>query len=87
MIHLFQRVCKPHGNFPSMHVALSVPAVGACFMAGGPLLGSLTLVWAILVALSTLFTKQHYILDVLAGLLGGVLIFVLTYWFMIVGGY
>lgn len=79
-IDLFQKTCKPYGNFPSMHVALSVPVVGANFIAAGPTVGSVTLVWAILIALSTLFTKQHYILDVLAGLIGGTLIYSLTYW-------
>ena len=67
LINLFQKTCKPYGNFPSMHVALSVPVVGANFMVFGPTAGSITLVWAILIALSTLYTKQHYILDVLAG--------------------
>ena len=66
-----------------MHVALSVPVVGANFIAIGPTAGSLTLIWAILIALSTLYTKQHYILDVLAGLTGGVLIYSLTYWLML----
>lgn len=83
LIHLFQQTCKPHGNFPSMHVALSVPVVGANFVAVGPIAGSVALVWAISIALSTLFTKQHYILDVLAGLAGGALIYTLTYWLML----
>lgn len=78
MINLFQKTCKPYGNFPSMHVALSVPVVGANFLAIGPTAGSVTLIWAILIALSTLFTKQHYILDVVAGLVGGTLIYYLT---------
>jgi membrane-associated phospholipid phosphatase len=82
MLSLFQKTCKPYGNFPSMHVGLSVPVVVANFMVGGPVIGSITLLWAVLIALSTLFTKQHYVLDVLAGLLGGILIFVLTYWLM-----
>lgn len=83
LINIFQKTCKPYGNFPSMHVALSVPVVGANFMVAGPTMGIVTLVWAILIALSTLFTKQHYILDVLAGLVGGVLIYSLLYWLMI----
>lgn len=82
LIVLFQKTCKPYGNFPSMHVALSVPVVGANFLVAGPAAGSIALLWAILIALSTLYTKQHYILDVLAGLIGGVLIYSLTYWFM-----
>jgi membrane-associated phospholipid phosphatase len=85
MIDLFQKTCKPYGNFPSMHVALSVPVVGANFLVAGPTAGSISLVWAILIALSTLYTKQHYILDVLAGLIGGVLIYTLTYWLMMMG--
>jgi hypothetical protein len=83
MLGLFQKTCKPYGNFPSMHVGLSVPVVAANFLAGGPILGSITLVWAILIALSTLYTKQHYILDVLAGLFAGVVIFGLSFWFML----
>jgi len=80
MLGLFQKTCKPHGNFPSMHVGLSVPVVVAVFFVAGPLLGSLTLLWTVLIALSTLFTKQHYILDVLAGFLGGCMILALVFW-------
>ena len=82
MIKLFQKTCKPYGNFPSMHVALSVPVVGINYMVIGTTVGNITLLWAILIALSTLYTKQHYILDVLAGVIGGALIFSLTYWLM-----
>jgi membrane-associated phospholipid phosphatase len=82
LIALFQQTCKPYGNFPSMHVALSVPVVGANFHAVGPFMGSIAFVWAVLIALSTLLTKQHYILDVLVGLLGGILVFALTSWLM-----
>jgi hypothetical protein len=55
MINLFQKTCKPYGNFPSMHVALSVPVVGANFMVAGTTVGSITLLWAIMIALSTLY--------------------------------
>ena len=83
LLSQFQKTCKPYGNFPSMHVGLSVPVVAANFLAGGMLMGSLSLVWAVLIALSTLFTKQHYILDVLAGVFSGVLIFSVTFWFFL----
>jgi len=83
LIVLFQKTCKPYGNFPSMHVALSVPVVGANYLTAGPAAGSITLLWAILIAVSTLYTKQHYILDVLAGLFGGITVYLLTYWFML----
>jgi membrane-associated phospholipid phosphatase len=83
MIHLFQSICKPYGNFPSMHVALSVPVVFLNYMAEGPVIGSITFIWAILIALSTLFTKQHHILDVLAGFSGGLLIFGTVYLILI----
>lgn len=83
LLGIFQKTCKPYGNFPSMHVGLSVPVVAANFLAGGPVIGFISLVWAILIALSTLYTKQHYILDVLAGVLGGLVIFTLTTWFML----
>lgn len=76
---LFQKTCKPYGNFPSMHVGLSVPVVAANFMTGGPVIGGVMLAWAVLIAVSTLFTKQHYILDVLAGIAGGAVISALVY--------
>lgn len=75
MLGTFQKMCKPYGNFPSMHVGLSVPVIAANFIAGGPLIGMFILLWGILIALSTLFTKQHYIVDVLAGMVGGMAIF------------
>lgn len=84
MIKAFQFICKPYDNFPSMHMGLSVPAVGAGYMVGGPLVGSLMAAWAVLIALSTLFTKQHYIWDVLVGALGGVVIYLLLYWLIMV---
>lgn len=80
MLATFQKTCQPYGNFPSMHVGLSVPVVASNYLVFGPLIGSLTLVWALLIALSTLFTKQHYIFDVLAGALGGGLIYGLAGW-------
>jgi membrane-associated phospholipid phosphatase len=83
MLGLFQKTCKPYGNFPSMHVGLSVPVIAANFIVGGPAIGSIIFIWAVLIALSTLFTKQHYILDVLAGFMGGAVISALAFWLII----
>jgi membrane-associated phospholipid phosphatase len=58
----------PYNCFPSLHVAHSfVSALTAWRLHCG--LGIVATACAALVALSTLFTKQHYVLDVLAGVL------------------
>ena len=74
LLNRFQQTCKPYGNFPSMHVGLSVPVVIANYLTYTPLTGGIMLLWGIFIALSTLFTKQHYLWDVLAGLVIGLLI-------------
>ena len=53
--------------FPSLHVAHAFVSAFACWhvhRSVGVGLG----VWAFLIGLSTLFTKQHYALDVIAGI-------------------
>lgn len=67
LITWFQGICKPYGNFPSTHAAFTVVTVTIGFVVGGPALGGLFLVWAGLILWSTLATKQHYVLDILAG--------------------
>jgi membrane-associated phospholipid phosphatase len=68
----FQRFCRPCGNFPSIHVAFSALTVLTGFAVGGQVVGWLLLAWAVLIAVSTLVTKQHYVLDVVSGgILGG----------------
>jgi membrane-associated phospholipid phosphatase len=58
----------PYNCFPSLHVAHSfVSALTCCRLHRR--LGLATLLCASLVALSTLFTKQHYVADVIAGIL------------------
>ena len=52
--------------FPSLHVAQSFIAALACYHVHRGV-GKVALVWAALVGVSTLFTKQHYVLDVVAG--------------------
>ena len=57
----------PYNCFPSLHVAHSFVSAFACHRVHRRL-GRLALGAAALVALSTLFTKQHYVLDVVAGI-------------------
>ena len=58
----------PSGNvFPSLHVAHTF-MITFLLSLERPRLGRLLLVMSILLALSTLTTKQHFIADVLAGL-------------------
>ena len=57
----------PYNCFPSIHVAHSFVSALACYRVHRTL-GLVTLSCAALVGISTLFTKQHYIADVLAGI-------------------
>jgi membrane-associated phospholipid phosphatase len=56
----------PYNCFPSLHVAHSFVSALACSRVRRDL-GIIATIAATLVALSTLFTKQHYVLDVIAG--------------------
>ncbi len=56
----------PYNCFPSIHVAHSFVSALACYRVHRGL-GLTTVACAALVAVSTLFTKQHYVADVVAG--------------------
>lgn len=58
----------PYNCFPSLHVAHSFVSALTCYRLQRRL-GLAALLCASLVAVSTLFTKQHYIADVIAGIL------------------
>lgn len=57
----------PRNCFPSLHVATAFVAALACWRVHRGV-GLATVLWASLVAVSTLFTKQHYVADVIAGI-------------------
>jgi membrane-associated phospholipid phosphatase len=57
----------PYNCFPSLHVAHSFVSALTCYRLDRRL-GVAALVCASLVAVSTLFTRQHYIADVVAGI-------------------
>jgi membrane-associated phospholipid phosphatase len=58
----------PYNCFPSLHVAHSFVSALTCYRVHRGV-GIVAMICASLVGLSTLFTKQHYILDVVAGIL------------------
>ena len=58
----------PYNCFPSLHVAHSFVSALTCYRVHKNT-GVVAIVCASLVGLSTLFTKQHYVLDVIAGVL------------------
>lgn len=57
----------PYNCFPSLHVAYSFLAALTSYRVHRGL-GLAALLWAAVVGVSTLYTKQHYILDVVAGI-------------------
>ena len=58
----------PYNCFPSLHVAHSFVSAFTCFPVHRKV-GGVAVFCASLVAVSTLFTKQHYVLDVIAGVI------------------
>src|SRR5215813_5793423 len=54
--------------FPSLHVALAwISAIGV--LNERKIFGALVCLWAVMITLSTMTTKQHYFIDVIAGLI------------------
>ena len=71
----FQRASKPYNSFPSMHVAYGIYSALVVGQFSSVPFGLALLAYAVLVALSTLFAKQHHLLDVFAGALLAVGVF------------
>jgi membrane-associated phospholipid phosphatase len=67
LLAAFQRTSKPFNSFPSMHVSFCIFCALSVLGFGSRCQGLAMLVWAAMVALSALLTKQHYIFDVLVG--------------------
>lgn len=58
---------SPYNCFPSLHVGFSMTAGLWTYFADRTWIGKSVLVWAILVSVSVLFVKEHYIADLLFG--------------------
>lgn len=64
----------PYNAFPSLHVAISTICAISFWKLKSKVFKPI-LVWAVLIIASTVLTKQHYFLDVLSGLILGILSF------------
>lgn len=59
---------RPYACFPSMHVATAVfPACIALYVLKSKAVKTVSLLLAVLISISTVTAKEHYILDVLSG--------------------
>ena len=80
-IRLIQKYDGNTNCFPSMHT--SVATLTALHMMGNePWLGSWPLVFPLLIAISTLFTKQHYFVDLVPGAVLGWIVWKIHLWFI-----
>lgn len=66
----------PYNCFPSLHVAYAFVSALACLRVHRGV-GAAAVAWAALIGVSTLFTKQHYAADVVAGTAAASLAYVL----------
>lgn len=58
---------SPYNCFPSLHVGFSMSAGLWIYYADRTKFGLAVLIWAVLVSVSVLFVKEHYIADLLGG--------------------
>lgn len=68
---------KPYNSFPSIHVLISFVLFRACtrFNIQAPIFTASVRGFAVMIILSTLFIKQHTLLDVAGGIVFGDLLF------------
>jgi len=65
-LQLMYDIDQPYGCFPSLHVAYAFVGALACYrMHRG--VGIVACSWSVLIGLSTVYTKQHFFVDAVAG--------------------
>lgn len=75
-LRLVYSLDPPYNCFPSLHVAYSFVSALTCYRVHRGV-GAAAAVWAALIGVSTLYTKQHYVIDVIAGALAAYVAYVL----------
>ncbi len=78
VFHFIRLIDTPVNCFPSQHVSLCF-VMATVFLNYKKKIGVLFLVWAALISLSTMTTKQHYMWDVLGGLAVAFIIYVFVF--------
>jgi len=73
----FYRIDNTSNTFPSMHISLITIVFLALYFYWNRNYAFLLLPFYILTALSTVLIKQHYIIDIISGILVGIIIFFL----------
>lgn len=69
-LQLFYDLDQPYGCFPSLHVAFALVGAAGCYrMHRG--VGRIAAAWAVLIGVSTIYTKQHFAVDAIAGAIIG----------------
>jgi membrane-associated phospholipid phosphatase len=63
---LVYSIDPPYNCFPSLHVAYAFVSALACYRIHRGV-GTVAVLWAALIGVSTLSTRQHYVVDVIAG--------------------
>lgn len=71
----YYNIDKPYNAFPSMHISLITITFLSLFFYWNKKYSLILLPLYLLTAISTVYIKQHYVIDVIAGILLGVLIF------------
>lgn len=72
LFHFADRLNLDYNMVPSLHVALSVCCISAFSRRASRLGGLLLWIWAVAIAVSTLLTHQHHIVDVATGWILGI---------------
>ena len=75
-LQLIHDVDPPRNCFPSLHVAWAFVAALSCHRVHRGV-GVAAMVWAGLIGISTLYTEQHYLVDVIAGVMIALLAYLL----------
>ena len=71
LVRVAKQIALTYNFVPSLHVAFSVVCVAVYSLYAGALGRTILWLWAALIAASTLFLHQHYIIDVVTGLVLG----------------